>query len=257
MEEYLLNRPTYLKKVIFVIRYYEGGIADFIKFFLFLIQLCIQKQLKIYFAITDLRLNKWLKLKYPEFYYIPNNEVILDDISQLDMLDVNIDYTVYPKILYSTFSYDKLYLKGSDIFTFSSEIIELSKGFSLEKYVSIHVRLGDKFLEIPLEQNQCINDVRHFNEEAVLECIQQNPGILVFCDNLKYKQKLQQTYKIELTAFKIGHTCLPTTSDEVVMDSLTEFYILAKSQHIFISNDSGFSKMAANFYNVPFTILKK
>jgi len=255
MEEYLVSRTTFSKKVIFMIPYFQGGIGDIIKYFLYLIQLCIEKRLKVYFAITDLKVNKWLKLKHPELYYTPHAVNVLQNICQLDRLDDTVDYIIQPHILYSTFSYEQLYLKGSDVFLFAPEIIERSKHFCLETYRSIHIRLGDKFLEIPIELNQCITDVRTFNKDSVIDCIQKNPGILVFCDNLAYKQTLQKNYQIELTPFKIGHTCLPSTSDDVILDTLTEFYILAKSQHIFISNDSGFPKMAANFYGVSFTQL--
>jgi hypothetical protein len=256
MEEYLAVRETFSKKVIFMIPYFQGGIGDIIKFFLFLIELCIKKHIKIYFAVTTLKVNRWLRMKYPELYYNLITGNVLQNIYQLDTLHDNIDYIVQPHLLYSTFSYEQLYLKGSDVFVFAPEIIERSKIFPLETYTSIHIRLGDKFLEIPMELNQCVTDVRMFNTDSVVDCIQKNPGILVFCDNLAYKKSLKEKYHIELTPFKIGHTCLPSTSDDIIMDTLTEFYILAKSQHIFISNDSGFPKMAANFYGISFTQLK-
>jgi len=238
-----------------MIPHFQGGIGDIIKYFLFLIQLCIQKRWKVYYAVTDLKVNNWLKLKYPELYYTLENPVYLTNINELNM-NSDLDYVIRPYLLYSLFSYEQLYLKGSDVFVFAPEIIERSKLFPLETYTSIHIRLGDKFLEIPVELNQCVTDVRIFNENDVIDCIQQNPGILVFCDNLTYKQSLAK-YDINLTNFKIGHTCLPSTSDEVIIDTLTEFYILAKSQYIYSASDSGFPTMASNFYGVPLTNLKK
>jgi len=257
MEEYLLVRPTYSKKIIFMIPHFQGGIGDFIKYFLFLVQLSIQKQLKVYFAVTDLKMIKWLKMRYPELYCKPRFPIILQHICQLDNLLADIEYIIQPHLLYRTFTYEALYLKGSDVFEFAPEIVERSKLFPIEKYRSLHIRLGDKFLEIPVEQNQCVTDVRLFNQKSVIECIQQNPGIMIFCDNLAYKTSLKEKYEILITPFKIGHTCLPSTSDDVIMDTLTEFYLLAKSQHIYSASDSGFPKMASNFYGVPFTQLKE
>jgi hypothetical protein len=257
MEEYLLLRPTYTKKVIFMIPHFQGGIGDFIKYFLFLVQLCIQKQLNVYFGVTELNVNKWLKMRYPELYYKPRFPIFLQHVCQLDSLIADVDYIIRPYILYNTFTYEQLYLKGSDVFEFTPEIVERSKQFPIEKYTSLHIRLGDKFLEIPVEQNQCVTDVRTFNQESVVECIQQNPGIMIFCDNLAYKTNLRENYNVLVTPFKIGHTCLPSTSDDIIMDTLTEFYLLAKSQHIYSASDSGFPKMAAQFYGAPFTQLKK
>ena len=250
-------REGYSKKAIFMVPYFQGGIGDIIKFFLFLIQLSIEKQWKVYYAVTDLKVNQWLKLRYPELYYNPDTPVLLTNIDQLNIFVPDLEYIVRPHLLYSSFCYEKLYLKGADIFEFAPEIVERSKQFPLEKYNSLHIRLGDKFLEIPKHQNQCITDVRTFNEDSVIDCIQQNPGILILCDNSAYKTSLKEKYEVLVTDFKIGHTCLPSTSDEAIIDTLTEFYILAKSQHIFISNDSGFPKMAANFYGVSFTQLRK
>lgn len=255
MEQYMRVRSGYSNKVIFMIPHFQGGIGDMIKYFLFLIQLCIEKRIRVYFAVTDLKVNNWLKMKYPELYYILTCPVYLQNISQLDDV-LNLEYVVRPHLLYSLFSYEKLYLKGSDVFEFAPEIVERSKRFSIE-HVSLHIRLGDKFLEIPVEQNQCITDVRTFNEDSVIECIQQNPGILIFCDNLAYKTSLKEKYEILITDFKIGHTCLPSTSDEAIIDTLTEFYLLARSQHIYSASDSGFPRMASNFYGVQYTQLKK
>jgi len=255
MEDYMRLRTLYTRKVIFKIPHFQGGIGDVIKYFLFLIQLSIQKRWKVYYAITDLKVNKWLKLRYPELYYNVEHPVYLNNINNVGVPDL--EYIVNPHLLYGIFSYEDLYLKGSDVFEFAPEIVERSKVFPIEKYRSLHIRLGDKFLEIPVEQNQCITDARPFNQESVLECIQQNPGILIFCDNLGYKTDLKEKYDILVTPFKIGHTCLPSTSDETIMDTLTEFYLLTRSQHIYSASDSGFPKMASNFYGVPFTQLKK
>ena len=116
MEEYLAVRETFSKKVIFMIPYFQGGIGDIIKFFLFLIQLCIKKHIKIYFAVTTLKVNQWLRMKYPGLYYNLITGNVLQNIYQLDTLHDNIDYIVQPHLLYSTFSYEQLYLKGSDVF---------------------------------------------------------------------------------------------------------------------------------------------
>lgn len=256
MEEYVVNRKEYTKKVVFYIPYFQGGIGDLIKFFTCLIQLCIDKKLKIYYFLTDLSLNKFLLLKHPELYIsnIDTQHINLSDINQLNLISDDKYYIVQPHLMYKIIDYNKLYLKGSDIFYFSKEIIERSKTFNLDNYISIHIRLGDKFLEIPQHLIQCITDIRNYNEDNIFKCIEDNfnTNIVLFCDNLQYKQKIKEKYPfIHLTEFKIGHTALPSTSDEITIDTLAEFYVLANSKKIFIANESGFPIMSSKFFNIP------
>jgi hypothetical protein len=256
MEEYVINRKKYTKNVVFLIPYFQGGIGDLIKFFTCLVQLCIEHKIKIHYYLTNLAVNKFLLLKHPELYLsnINTQPINLSDINDLNIISDDKYYIVQPHLMYKIIDYSKLYLKGSDIFYFSKEVIERSKTFKLENYISIHVRLGDKYLEIPAHLIQCITDVRPYDEDKISKCIEKNinTNIVLFCDNLQYKQKMKEKYPfIHLTDFKIGHTALPSTTDENTIDTLAEFYLLSKSQKIFIANESGFPVMSSKFYNIP------
>jgi hypothetical protein len=59
-------------------------------------------------------MNRWLTLKYPEMYCKPQNPIIIQHICQLDTLVADVDYIIRPHIFYRTFTYEGLYLKGSD-----------------------------------------------------------------------------------------------------------------------------------------------
>lgn len=256
MEEYIINRKQYTKHVVFLIPYFQGGIGDLIKFFTCLIQLCIEKKIKVYYYLTNLSVNKFLLLKHPELYLsnINTQPINLSDINDLNIITDDKYYIVQPHLMYKIIDYSKLYLKGSDIFYFSKEVIERSKTFKLENYISIHIRLGDKYLEIPSQLIQCITDVRPYDEDKIFKCIEgnTNTNTVLFCDNLHYKQKIKGKYPfIHLTELKIGHTALPSTSDEITIDTLAEFYILANSKKIFIANESGFPVMSSKFFNIP------
>jgi hypothetical protein len=50
----------------------------------------------------------------------------------------------------------------------------------------------------------------------------------------------------------IGHTSFSNTTKKQVLDAVTEFYILTKSDMIYGITNSGFSLMASKFNNIPY-----
>ena len=48
----------------------------------------------------------------------------------------------------------------------------------------------------------------------------------------------------------MAHTGLSNTTNKQVLDSITEFYLLTKSEHIYMASYSGFSLIASKFRNV-------
>jgi hypothetical protein len=144
-----------------------------------------------------------------------------------------------------------------DIFEFSDEIKE--NYFKLiprnvSSYISLHVRLGDKYLETDWEFIYCKHDVRKYNEEAIFQFIEKNnhENILLFSDHSGYKRKIKDKYNhVFITQSNIGHTSLSNTTEEQVLDSITDFYIMINSQKIYCGSHSGFSIIASKFKNIP------
>ena len=67
-----------------------------------------------------------------------------------------------------------------------------------------------------------------------------------------YKLKLKNMFdNICITDCNIGHTSLFNTTEQQVLDSTTEFYILSKSDKIIMASYSGFSTIASKFQNIP------
>jgi hypothetical protein len=178
-----------------------------------------------------------------------------DKIKELDNVEI-----VTTGMYYSLINYNYC-VDIKDVFYFTDEVkINYMQLFpsDITNYISIHLRLGDKFLETEYNYIQCKQDTRIFSEEKLYEVIEKNNDKNIFfcCDNNAYKLKIKEKYKhIIITNCAIGHTSLFNTLGNQVLDAVTELYILTKSDMIYGASVSGFSKVASKFNNVPYTQL--
>jgi hypothetical protein len=192
MDNYILQFPTFTKKIIYrFIPIHHGGIGDCIKFFMYLLNLCIQYKIQLYFQVHNSHLEKFLKLKYSFFYIYPNDivESRICSYDEISNLPENIYNIVMPVILYTTYS-DTILHDIKDVFYFSNEVLSNKyKLYPYTNYISIHLRLGDKFLETEQSFIQCYEDTRSYNEEEIFKIIEENKhnNILFLCDNQQYK----------------------------------------------------------------------
>jgi hypothetical protein len=99
----------------------------------------------------------------------------------------------------------------------------------------------------------CRDDRRHYNQDKLYKFIKENTDktILFFCDNRTHKIMIKDKYPfIIVTDYDIGHTSLSNTTDLQVFNTITDFYLLSNSEHIYKSSHSGFSVMASKFRNI-------
>ena len=245
MENYINNYKNYDKTFVYDFELGDGGIGDYIKFFMVMLTYCIDNNIKIYHKINNIEIEKYIKLKY-DFLYIT-----IDEISKLDNITIK-----KPQQYYKTCHYDYK-VNINEVFKFDIIIKMNVKNIlpvSITEYISIHLRLGDSFLET---NNNDItwDDVRVFSEEKLYKFIEDNyeKNIIFFCDNNKYKLKLKNKYnKIIITNSEIGHTAIVNTTVKQTLDAITDFYILSNSQLIYAASFSGFSRMASKFKNVEY-----
>lgn len=166
------------------------------------------------------------------------------------MYNIISPYTFYNHFLYSSFH------TIQDVFYFSDKVISYSSQLCpYSNYISIHLRLGDKFLEI---DDKSHNDARHYNENVIYKTIEENKDepILFFCDNNEYKLKIKNKYSyVHITDTKIEHTGLNSTTEQQILDAITEFYLITQSTKIYAGSLSGFSVVASKFKNVPFILV--
>ncbi len=244
MENYIKNFNNFDKISIYNFTLGDGGIGDYLKFYMIILKKCMSNNIKFYHKINNIEIEKYIRLKY-DFLYISSNEI-------LKLKNVTIER---PQHYYSNDKYDGDILLN-EIFYFDNIIKTNVKSLlpsSPINYISIHLRLGDKFLETDKKFVKCTNDTRRFNLEKIYKFIEDNKdkNIIFFCDNNNYRLKIKNKYEnIITTTSQIAHTSLSNTTTKQIIDSITDFYILSNSQLIYASSYSGFSIMAGKFNNI-------
>ena len=245
MDVYITNYELFNEIIVYDFKLGAGGLGDNIKFFMYILEKCIEKNQRLYYKKNNTETENFLKLKHEKMY--------IDENSIKNFQNVSI---VVPSMFYST-NYNKINsINFNDVFYFTDEVkLNVKKLFlPISNYVSIHLRLGDKYLETEKSYIQCIDDVRNFSDDVIYNCIETNCNENIFfcCDNNTYKLKLKEKYNnIIITNCDIGHTSLTNTTKKQVLDSITEFYILANSKIIFAGSYSGFSLIASKINNIP------
>jgi hypothetical protein len=234
MENYLKNYDSFEKKIVYNFPLGSGGIGDLTKYFMYILNICIKHDIKIFYLINDIPIEKYLKLKYSKMYItqkdIANNTSNINNTNEIPNINPNIFYVVTPQIFYGIFSYDNLY-PFQEIFGFSNEVIINSNNlcFDVNNYICLHLRLGDKYLETDSEFVLCKEDAREYNEEQIFKFIENNAdkNILFFCDNRNFKLKIKNRYnKVIITDYEIGHTSLLNTTDIQVLNTIFTMKIM-------------------------------
>jgi len=272
VKNYLSQYTHFTKKVVYQFNLGNGGIGDYIKLFLVLLQFCIKNKIRMYYLMGDDPLFHYLKLRRDDMYitkdklgnheFFTSIENIKDDtyciITPQDIFDI-----IIPSVLPSAHEHEEFIRFRLDIFSFTNELFYFTDEVKInaepfmrerEGYISIHLRLGDRFLEIDKNLIQRINDVRKYDREHLIKYISENKdkNILFFCDNHEYKSKMKEAYPhLTITDYEIGHTTYANTSKKQVLNTITDFYLLSMSASIYAASRSGFSMMASKFKNVP------
>jgi hypothetical protein len=250
MEKYIKNFELFNEIIVYDFSIVSGGIGDCIKYFMYILDSCIRNNIKLYYKKNNIELENYIKLKYP-IMYINTNDIL----SNYKIVNPSIYYS------YVNNSYSKnnngYCININDVFYFSREVIANSQYIFppyLIDYISIHLRLGDKFLEIEKELIYCKEDTRNFSENMIDKIIKDNEDKYIFfcCDNNSFRQNIKEKYNnIIISNGDIVHTCY-STSNKQILDTITEFYILTNSKKIYGASQSGFSIVAANFNNIPY-----
>jgi hypothetical protein len=250
---------------------------------MFLFEICRTRGIRLYYLQHDIPIEKYVFVKHAQMRIRHETLIqhskdgtsihMIQSFDELEKLERFIYYLVRPHFLYSAFSFDSISTRFSSIFQFSSEVIEnvprILPELSTKSYISVHLRLGDRFLETAKEFVQCKEDTRQYNQKAMFEIIDQllsDPNqvpsqvpnqVLFFCDNRKYKMAVQKKYKgLVISTAEIGHTSFLNTTDEQVLNTITEFYVLTQSEKIVAISYSGFPVAAAKYNNIPIELME-
>jgi hypothetical protein len=265
MENYFNSYDSFTKKVVYKFTLGDGGVGDYIKFFMYLLNLCVKNNIRMYYLVENNVVDHFIKLKYPQMYIKPEQLVNVEYLNDIDHLNYINEYNYYiveawKMHKFHSIIYDSIQEKVSDYFYFTDEIkTNGAKQNVPGNYISLHVRLGDKFLETDKANVLVKDDVRNYDEDTLFDFIEKNSdkNILFFCDNYDYKQKIKKKYDfVYITDYKIGHTSLSSTTVEEALNGITEFYILTNSTEIYTPTESGFSIVASKFNKIPFFFIK-
>lgn len=245
MELYISNYESFNDIFVYDFKLGDGGIGDFIKFFMFILVECMKNNTRLYYLKNNTEIERYIKLKHDKMFIDENQ------IKKLKNFTI-----VKPQMYYDKVNYD-WNIAVKDVFYFTDDIkINSRLLFSIDSlnYISIHLRLGDAYLETEKQFVLVKNDERIFSEEKIYTFIEENNDKQIFfcCDNKQYKLKLKEKYNnIIITNCDIGHTSLSNTTNKQFLDGLTEFYILTNSEMIYGASISGFSIVASKFNNIP------
>ena len=244
MEDYINNFKKFDKIIVYDFRLGDGGIGDYLKFFMIILTECMSNNMQIYHKINNIEIEKYIKFKY-DFFNITKKK-----ISKLKNVTIK-----KPNHYYNNDRYNGT-ISLNEVFIFDNTVKLNVKNIlpSLPtNYISIHLRMGDKFLETAKKYVMVKDDKRQYSEENMYNFIEdnKNKNIIFFSDNNNYKLNIKNKYKhIIITEAHVGHTSLCNTTNKQVLDTITEFYVLSNSQLIYSASDSGFSNMASKFNNV-------
>lgn len=247
IENYIKNFKNFDETIVYDFNG-KGGIGDYLKFFMKALTECMNNNIKFYHKINNVEIEKYIKLKYDSF------NITADEISKLKNVTIKTqyDYMWDGEPMHA----GNIYL--NEIFYFNNVVkmnVENILPSLPTNYISIHLRLGDRFLETDKQFVNCKGDTRSFSEEELYKFIEDNndKNIVFFCDNNKKKREIKNRYKnIIITNSQIGHTGLRNTTNKQILDAITDFYILSNSQLIYGASRSGFSELASQFNNVKF-----
>lgn len=259
MEDYINQYDSFTKIIVYDFKQGDGGIGDCIKFFMHTLNLCMKYNIKLYYLINNNLLEKYLTLKYEKMYIDSSNIVGSCNIREHDIANIKdgIYNIVTPCIFYNIYNNNTIIMACQEVFTFSEEVklngCRLNVN-NVNNYISIHLRLGDKYLETDHSFVLVKHDERIYNEASLFNFINDNcnKNIIFFCDNQSYKLKIKNKFKnVIILNCDIGHTSLSNTTDAQTLDAVTEFYLMTNSEQICSASNSGFSTMASKFKNIP------
>ena len=233
----------------------QGGMGDYLKFFTYIYQESLKSGNKCFILKNNLILEKYIKLK-DERMYITNDE--LSKINNKKIIRPHDLYKYFPTELTNL---NILFMHISTIFQFSQEVLDnrnILLSSNIQDYISLHVRLGDKYIETDNSYKADKNDKRDINQDKINDYIVKNKNfnIILFCDNSKYKENMKKKFdNIIICDSQIGHTSFSNTTDKQILDTITELYIMSQSKKIIAGSISGFSNIAAKFHNIPIEYL--
>jgi hypothetical protein len=270
IKKYLSSFNDYNNTVVFVSTI--GGIGDNLRSLMFIFSYCLENKIKFLYKDV-LHTDKFFKIRYNELKYngdelpekingaikpthkfsINNNKIKITPELNNDLIFVNSTTIRNIEHRHGNNSVVKYFFKWSQIFCFSDIIKDESKKIINidENYISIHIRLGDKYLEnlkLVEFEKKCtrVKDIEEAEKTVTNKILElKNNTIFFTCENLSFKKKIKHKYNnIIINEDEIAHTNKRNTNYENTKNTIIDFYILCNSNKIFGLSRTGFSEVA-------------
>ena len=255
--------------IIYKYDFLDGGLADLIKFLACIVKLAEDTNHRLLISIEH-PIKKYVIIKhkyvcdidYTKFDTLEKFE--LENNTIVDILKTNKNLVISPKNLYNNNinflkyidSYQENVKKYSffDYADFTSDIYKkLSIIIKQSKYICIHLRYGDKYLEI---KRKCLVDDRNVNlnkiNDIMNDIVKKNKQVYFFCDNNIFKKQIALKYPqikyFDIPCINISYNYFKVYPKEKYYECLEnviiEFLIIKNSIEIHSLTYSGFPLVA-------------
>lgn len=260
-----------------------GGIGDFIRGSLFLIQYCIINNLRFDIDYKNHPVSKYLYKKYDKIeeeinydevsYYYPDNnpfnnkniDSFIKEFTSYINSKINLnDKTFYlfsnnypiNKItnLERSFIRDK-FLPNTELSEFIDNRLQ-NLNLNEKKFNIIHIRLNDNVFKTDNIDIKLLDSLKYRLHNIIKILNKNNMKILLLSNSNILKLKLKIHFKnLIIYTNNIGHLAV-TNNYETIKNTLVDMFIISKAVNVVALSDyghgTGFSKYICELYNVPY-----
>ena len=268
MEEFLEIYKSSNHEIVYVYQFETGGLADFIKFAIKVINFCYVQRIKFYVFINH-PLAEFIQFKFQFMNFanrFPNPHFEIQSYNRLRLIK-NAELTLSAKMqILPDYCYTEDWpialpsgIRFQDIMDFK-QVIYASIPTLPPNYVAVHLRLGDLHMDCAKGFTGPTRDSRQWDESRLCSLLEelhsQGKDIVFLSDNRNYKKKLMDKYPyLHMTDMKIGHIGLQYVTSDDILNTIFEFVLIMKSSHIYAASYSGFNEIASMISGIPITKL--
>lgn len=254
-----------VKYILYQYSHHCGGLGDFFKFFIHAHEIAQQYHTPLLVWIEH-PMAKYVIIKQREmlFQHDKTYQQVYKPISQM-MREPCDAVMIRPADFYATCFLPCSFPNARvfplyDYFAFHHHVYNIADNRMTSTFDSIHVRCGDKHLELVPSWNICPHDDRTPADTSRLishilhEQAQDGRALVLFTDNNHLKRTVKREFP-QVTVFEdtLVHTGLRYSDRQLFHDglvnTLVDFVLLSRSETIYVTSNSGFPWMAHLFSN--------
>jgi hypothetical protein len=251
-----------------------GGIGDFIRGSLFLLQFCMVNNIRFDIDYQNHPVAKYLYKKYNKIeepinykdieYYFPDNITVSEIfyknfINHLESIqDKRICLFSNNNPMYKISNFEKQFIK--DKFLPTEELIQIVNnkmiqlGLTEKKFTTIHIRINDSVFNNDVIDNDTLLKLKEFIKNVNVQCLSKKK--LLLTNSNKVKKVLKNIFNdLIIDINNVTHLAL-SNNDLSIRDTLCDMFMISKSEQVFsvssYAHGTGFSKYICLLYDIPY-----